>query len=755
MSLDVNATASTDMPATAPAPIATVPEAVPDESAPTTASTEGERDYTFYRHNTLYGATGLLHTVAADGSAPGTFRLSILSNYYSGSGFLCRSQTPCPPATAAAASGTQDTLDRFGADLTLSATLLPFLEAYAGMHSYATSNNFGDPQLLQVLGDTNIGLKGFLPRQPDNIFAFGALGDLRLLNGSGSVGVHTANVAFRALGTIDFTNRRDPQQRLPLRFHANLGYLFENSASIIAGSEKARNRRIDRIERFGLGINRVDTVFIGLGAEYMHPIVQPFAEWSIDIPSNRQEYVCRPSFSSPGDGCLKLQGGFGATPSRLTFGLRTTPWIKGFNATLALDIGTGATSRFIEELAPQVPWSLYFGLGFTYDTLLTAAPAPVPPAAPQVVQLPPPPEHHIVGVVIDEKTLQPIPNAIVKFPGRTLTGLVTREDGSFETGNLEYGEYTMTVTADGYKEGSCSATVSPVASSPAPGVPGAQPSLAPVPSYGLDPNGAMVGPGGQPASATPWSNPAMPPTQPGAAPNVPSAEGAKGANITSLQCILKPAPIVGIIQGTLVDAETNTPVPGARITVRDARSREVEVQTDDSGNFRFENVPAGVVHLSVDASGYLPSATDLEVKQKGEQRASLTLNKRPKKPSVSIVGKEVKLTTQVHFGTNSSNILPDSQALIQEVAALLTQHPEIRRVEIQGHTDDTGSAAYNKRLSQDRADAVRTSLISLGVEASRLTAVGYGAEKSLVPNTSEANRARNRRVQLMILERQP
>jgi outer membrane protein OmpA-like peptidoglycan-associated protein len=222
-----------------------------------------------------------------------------------------------------------------------------------------------------------------------------------------------------------------------------------------------------------------------------------------------------------------------------------------------------------------------------------------------------------------------------------------------------------------------------------------------------------------------------------------------------VQCILKPAPIVGIIQGTLVDAEANSPVPGARITVRDSRGREVEVQTDDSGNFRFENVPAGVVHLSVDANGYLPSATDLEVKQKGEQRASLTLNKRPKKPSVSIVGKELKLTTQVHFGTNQSNILPDSQALLQEVAALLTQHPEVRRIEIQGHTDDTGGAAHNKRLSQDRAEAVRTALISLGVEASRLTAVGYGAEKALVPNTNEANRARNRRVQLIILERQP
>jgi outer membrane protein OmpA-like peptidoglycan-associated protein len=377
--------------------------------------------------------------------------------------------------------------------------------------------------------------------------------------------------------------------------------------------------------------------------------------------------------------------------------------------------------------------------------------------APQVVQLPPLAERHIVGVIIDEKSLQPIPNAIIKFQGRPLTGLVSRADGSFETGNLEPGDYSLTVTADGYKEGTCNATVSAFAAAPQPAtVPGMQ--GAPQPGQGYDPALAPMGapPMGAnaPGAMPPPNNAPFGPSQPMGAPGttVP-ATSTGGAAITSLQCVLKPAPVVGTIQGTLVDAEASSAVPAARITVRDSRGREVEVQTDDAGNFRFENVPAGIVHLSVDANGYLPSATDVEVKQKGEQRATLTLNKRPKRANVAVVGKELKLGTQIHFVTNSASILPDSQALLQEIAAVLAQHAEIRRLEIQGHTDDTGGAAYNKRLSQDRAEAVRSALVGLGVESSRLSAVGHGADKPLVPNTGDANRARNRRVQLVILDR--
>lgn len=426
-----------------------------------------------------------------------------------------------------------------------------------------------------------------------------------------------------------------------------------------------------------------------------------------------------------------------------------TPWLRGLNATLGVDIGTGGTSKFIEELAPQLPWDLYFGIGFTYDTVLISSGEQKPAPTPQVVQLPPPPERHIVGIVVNEKSLQPIPNAQVRFQGRPLTGMISRADGSFETGNLEPGEYAFSVSADGYKEAACTTTVAafaqPTQSMPPQAAPGAAP-----PGQSYDSPFAPMGAPLPPTGAAPGA-PGQPTAGIGGSSN-PAGTSA-GATITSLQCVLKAAPVVGVIQGTLVDAQANSPVPGARITVRDTRGREVEVQTDDSGNFRFENVPVGVVHLSVDANGYLPSATDVEVKQKGEQRATLTLNKRPKKPNVSVAGKEVKLGTQVHFVTNSANISPDSQALLQEIAAVLAQHAEIRRLEIQGHTDDTGGAAYNKRLSQERAEAVRTTLVGLGIESSRLSAVGYGTEKPLVPNSSEANRAKNRRVQLLILDR--
>lgn len=720
------------------------PTAFDDESPHEEAASEPlERDYTFLRHSSFMGATGLLHLVSADSSAPGTFRLSVLSNYYSGSGFLCPDRASCPQPPAGV-NGKQDSLDRTGLDLTLSATVLPFLEAFAGMHSQATSDDFGRIQLLQVLGDTNLGVKGFTPRQPNNIFSFGALGDLRLLNGSGSVGIHAANITFRALGTLDLTNRTDAEKRIPLRFHTNLGYVFDNSSSIVSDTEHKRSQVITRIERFALGINKVDSVVFGIGGEFVHPIVQPFMEWTIDIPSNRQGYVCKPSQVSTGDHCLKNVSGMGAVPSRLTLGLRTTPWLKGLNGTLGLDIGTGGYATFIEEISPQIPWSLYIGVGFNYDTLLVNAPPPAPPA-PQVVQLPPLPEHHIVGVVIDEKTQQPIANAIVQFKDRPLTGLVSRADGSFETANLELGEYTFTVAADGYKAGTCSATVA-ATSTPAPaGAAAADPLLTPQPQAGnpsVNPEGA-------------WNS--SPSTQPPgvgatgfAGPAAPAATG--GTQITSLQCMLKAAPVVGIIQGALIDGESSHPVPAARITVRDSRGRELELQTDDAGNFRFENVPVGTVHLSIDANGYLPTAIDMEVKQKGEQR-SFSLNKRPKKPNVTLTAKELKLATQIHFGPNSANILPDSQAIVQEVAWLLNQHPELRQVEIQGYTDETGESSRDKMLSRDRAESVRAALVALGVDGARLTTTGFGSDKLAAPSTSEANRAKNRRIVFVVQQK--
>jgi outer membrane protein OmpA-like peptidoglycan-associated protein len=128
---------------------------------------------------------------------------------------------------------------------------------------------------------------------------------------------------------------------------------------------------------------------------------------------------------------------------------------------------------------------------------------------------------------------------------------------------------------------------------------------------------------------------------------------------------------------------------------------------------------------------------------------------------VDVTPEEIKVAEQVNFRTDSATLLPESHAVLDEVAARLKAHPEILRVEIQGHTDDRASRAYNVPLSRRRAEAVRAYLISKGIEPGRLVARGYGEERPLVPvdpkrmapHELRAARARNRRVQFVILKR--
>src|SRR5207245_1697273 len=110
------------------------------------------------------------------------------------------------------------------------------------------------------------------------------------------------------------------------------------------------------------------------------------------------------------------------------------------------------------------------------------------------------------------------------------------------------------------------------------------------------------------------------------------------------------------------------------------------------------------------------------------------------------------LLAQVQFAHDAATILPVSLPLLDEVVKVLRDAPEIRKVRIEGHTDGRGKPAYNRRLSQRRAESVLRNLVTAGIAASRLRAKGFGPDRPLVPNDTVANRAKNRRVEFVVLD---
>jgi OOP family OmpA-OmpF porin len=104
----------------------------------------------------------------------------------------------------------------------------------------------------------------------------------------------------------------------------------------------------------------------------------------------------------------------------------------------------------------------------------------------------------------------------------------------------------------------------------------------------------------------------------------------------------------------------------------------------------------------------------------------------------------------VNFDFNKSTIRPDAAAVLEEAARAL-QEDETIDVSVEGHTDAIGSDAYNDRLSERRADAVRDYLIGLGVSAPRLMARGFGESQPVATNSTDEGRAQNRRVELKVI----
>ncbi len=142
----------------------------------------------------------------------------------------------------------------------------------------------------------------------------------------------------------------------------------------------------------------------------------------------------------------------------------------------------------------------------------------------------------------------------------------------------------------------------------------------------------------------------------------------------------------------------------------------------------------------------------------GSEQASMTVlepktfeNKMSIIPAAEIqkqLDEKGKAVLYINFDTDKATLKPDGKQFVDEIANLLNTNKELK-LSIEGHTDNTGDAEHNKKLSEQRATTVLNKLTSIGITPSRLQVKGFGSEKPLVANDTENNKANNRRVELI------
>ncbi|MCW3149189.1 OmpA family protein [Stutzerimonas stutzeri] len=146
-----------------------------------------------------------------------------------------------------------------------------------------------------------------------------------------------------------------------------------------------------------------------------------------------------------------------------------------------------------------------------------------------------------------------------------------------------------------------------------------------------------------------------------------------------------------------------------------------------------------------------------DLEKASARRAEARLESREaqiRKLQQDLQAKQTERGTLVTFGDvlfdyDRAELKPGGMRSVQKLADFLNDNPE-RKVIVEGYTDSTGSAAYNQRLSERRADAVRMALVKMGVDPQRIVTQGYGKEYPVASNSTSSGRAMNRRVEVTI-----
>ena len=249
--------------------------------------------------------------------------------------------------------------------------------------------------------------------------------------------------------------------------------------------------------------------------------------------------------------------------------------------------------------------------------------------------------------------------------------------------------------------------------------------------------------GGDPASA----DDGKPSTDAGGRPPSDAGEFAmKDADRSSRpkQAVLEATDTEAALRFFVIDKQKG-PIEGIVVSLTSPTGKTYYTEETDKDGFAEVLVPIGqtydLVYLSL---GRRNVAAKVEVRNQPRLNLKLTMRYEREEPTKPFV------LDDVQFATGKATIKPDSFARLDALVEYMT-HKKSARIEISGHTDDAGKKAANKKLSQQRADAVRDYLVSKGIDDDRIKAVGYGDEKPIAPNDTSEGRQKNRRIEAIAM----
>lgn len=211
---------------------------------------------------------------------------------------------------------------------------------------------------------------------------------------------------------------------------------------------------------------------------------------------------------------------------------------------------------------------------------------------------------------------------------------------------------------------------------------------------------------------------------------------------------LRPSPVV-IVYGTVYNSKTNQPIEASVEVNNLGDGTQVGLARSNPSNGSYKIVmPMGKKYgFSASGTDYYPTSDNIDLtKETGYREIKRDLYLTPIE-----VGSTVRLNN-IFFDPGKAILSPESSSELDRVIDMMNSNPNMT-IQITGHTDDLGADDVNFKLSQDRAAAVKTYLISKGINTTRLTSKGYGEAKPIAANDTEDNRQRNRRVEITILKK--